>query len=196
MLSIKFSRREKSVECWYSLLNNRRWIGCLKLATRSARPVSVMRNHQSPKHLTATMQPQNWLFYRMPRRLDVCAASIPRSLDKQIAPLCLFNSTQEKSTLFIIDKSDLHNKIRLYRCACELFLSPLSIPFNKEGLLLVLKLVEFGIVASRHRGLAPLWIINLVAPPSTANHQSTNNRFYSGIDLTSQCIIILPNHES
>ena len=170
------------------------WIGYSFGKTYS---VSVTRNHQSPKHLTAITQPQNWSFYRMPRPFDpVCDASIPRSLGKQIALLCLFNSTQEKSTLFIIDKSDLHNKIRLYRCACELFLSPLSIPFNKEGLLLVLKLVEFGIVASRHRGLAPLWIINLVAPPSTANHQSTNNRFYSGIDLTSQCIIILPNHES
>ena len=56
-----------------------------------------------------------------------------RSLTKQIAPLCLFNSTQEKSTPFIIDKSNLHNKIRLYRCACALLLSP---PFNKEALLL------------------------------------------------------------
>ena len=93
----------------------------------------------------------------MPRRLDpMRAESIPRSLGKQIALLCLFNSKQEKSTLFIIDKSDLHNKIRLFRCACALLLSPLSISFHKEKLLLVLKLVEFGIFATRHRGLASL----------------------------------------
>ena len=105
----------------------------------------------------------------MPRPLGpLRAASIPRSHGKQIALLCLFNSTQEKSTLFIIDKSNLHNKIILYRCACALLLSPLSIPFNKEALLLVLKLVEFGIVASRYRGLA---IVNYQSSGTTINRQ-------------------------
>ena len=82
--------------------------------------------------------------------------------------LCCVFLIQEKSTLFIIDKSDLHNKIRLYRCACALLLSPLSIPFNKEALLLVLKLVEFGIIASRHRGLA---IVNYQSSGTTINRQ-------------------------
>ena len=95
------------------------------------------------------------------------AASIPRSLGKQIALLCLFNSTQEKATLFIIDKSDLHNKIISYRCTCchhfQFHSTKKRCCWSRD-----LKLVEFGIDASRHRGLA---IVNYQSSGTTINRQ-------------------------
>ena len=179
-----------------------RWIivsesDVLKSATRSARPTRFPWRGTINLQNTS-LQPCNHKidFFTgcLARPLDpVRAASIPRSLGKQIALLCLFNSTQEKSTLFIIDKSDLHNKIISYRCTC---CHHFQFHSTKKRYCWFWNSLNLRLLPQGTEGWL-LWIINLVAPPSTANHQSTNNRFYSGMDLTSQqCIIILPNHES